>query len=297
MKINSAFLYPILISKILGIALIASSSKVQGQIISTFDTDRDGWTALDNQSGPTPTYKPTGGNSGGYIEMIDGVAGTATYFVAPAKFLGNRSTSYGATLKFDLQVSITPNSSTAGVQLIGGGTTLVRLLPTLPAVAPNWTSYSFKLDETENWRISSTTGPIATQAQIMTVLDSLTALRINGEYNTSAADGGGLDNVILEITPVGDLVIYNGISANGDVKNSFFKILNIELSTQTLNNTVTIFNRWGNEVYKQKNYDNKTNLFNGLNKNGDELPSGTYFYKIEFDNGQDSKTGYLLLKR
>jgi len=35
------------------------------QIISTFDTDRDGWTAIDNQSGPNPSYQATGGNPTG----------------------------------------------------------------------------------------------------------------------------------------------------------------------------------------------------------------------------------------
>ena len=38
-------------------------------------------------------------------------------------------------------------------------------------------------------------------------------------------------------------------------------------------------------------------LFKGLSDNGNELPSGTYFYKIEFSGGSPTKTGYLTLKR
>ncbi|MDZ7649729.1 MAG: laminin B domain-containing protein [Cytophagales bacterium] len=63
--------------------------------------------------------------------MFDGVAGTATFYNAPAKFLGDKSSSYGSLLKFDLQVNVTPNSNTAGARLIGGGITLVKLLSAL----------------------------------------------------------------------------------------------------------------------------------------------------------------------
>ncbi|MBX2942088.1 MAG: gliding motility-associated C-terminal domain-containing protein [Cyclobacteriaceae bacterium] len=268
----------------------------KGQIISTFDSDADGWTGIDNLTGSNPTYQSNGGNPGGYIEVVDGVQGTATYFNAPAKFLGNRSSSYGATLRFDLQVSITPNSSTAGVRLIGGGITLVKLLPDLPAVAPAWTSYTFKLDESEDWKIINTYGNIADAEDIKTVLGSLTAIGINGEYSTVADDGGGLDNVVLETTVVPDIEVYNGISPNNDSKNDSFKILNIDLSPDTQNNNVTIYNRWGDLVFETVNYDNTKNVFKGLNSSGDRLPSGIYFYKIEFASARESITGYLTLK-
>jgi hypothetical protein len=90
---------------------------------STFDTDIDGWSSIDSNTGATPAFQATGGNPGGFIQVFDGVGGTATFYVAPAKFLGNKSACYGGTLKFDLQVSITPNSSTAGVRLVGSGKT------------------------------------------------------------------------------------------------------------------------------------------------------------------------------
>jgi gliding motility-associated-like protein len=268
-----------------------------GQIISTFNSDADGWTTIDNLTGSNPTYQSSGGNPGGYIEVVDGVQGTATYFNAPAKFLGNRSSSYGATFQFDLQVSITPNSSTAGVRLMGGGITLVKLLPSFPAVAPAWTSYTFKLDESEGWRINNTSGNIADAEDIKTVLSSLTAIAINGEYSTSADDGGGLDNVVLETTVVPDIEVYNGISPNNDFKNDSFEILNIDLSPDTQNNIVSIYNRWGDLVFEAKNYDNTTNAFKGINSNGDRLPSGIYFYKIEFASARESITGYLTLKQ
>jgi hypothetical protein len=45
------------------------------------------------------------------------------------------------------------------------------------------------------------------------------------------------------------------------------------------------------------NYNNTTNVFRGLSDNGNELPSGTYFYQIVFNSGRKSESGYLTLKK
>lgn len=258
---------------------------------STFDADADGWTALDSNTGSTPAYQAAGGNPGGFIQVFDGVGGTATFYVAPAKFLGDKSAYYGGTLQFDLQVSVAPNSSTAGVRLSGGGITLVKLLTpefALPPVAPAWATYTFRLDESVAWRVTSTTGPLATAAQIQTVLTNLTELAINGEYSTAGADGGGLDNVSLIES---DVIVFNAVSPNNDLKNDYLRIDNLPEG-----NTVTIFNRWGTEVWKANNYNNTTVAFKGFSDAGSELPTGSYYYKI---TTQSKKTieGFLILKR
>jgi len=260
---------------------------------STFDTDADSWTALDSNTGSTPAYQSTGGNPGGFIQVFDGVGGTATFYVAPSKFLGNKSVYYGGALQFDLQVSVTPNSSTAGVRLTGSGLTLLKLLTpefTLPAIAPEWSSYSFKLDESVAWRVTSTTGPLATAEQIQTVLGNLTELAINGEYSTVGADGGGLDNVSLTGAQV---TVYNAVSPNNDLKNEYLRVDNIGLGE----NTVRIYNRWGDLVFETTNYNNDDRAFRGKDNNGNELPSGTYFYRIEFKSDRKPATGFLNLKR
>jgi len=52
----------------------------------------------------------------------------------------------------------------------------------------------------------------------------------------------------------------------------------------------------GSTVFEVDNYNN-TNIFKGLTNTGNELPSGTYFYKIEFASGRKTETGYLALKK
>ncbi len=96
---------------------------------------------------------------------------------------------------------------------------------------------------------------------------------------------------------VGIVVAYNGISANGDSKNAILLLKYIDVLEDTKKNTVSIYNRWGDRVFQIDDYDNASRAFSGKNSNGEDLPVGTYFYKIEYATGRKTQTGYLSLKR
>lgn len=87
-----------------------------------------------------------------------------------------------------------------------------------------------------------------------------------------------------------ELVIYDGISPNGDGLNDFFTIEGIEL----FENNLTIFNRWGVKVHEVKNYQNDWGgiATEGLlyNKN-EKLPVGTYFYVLRIKENNKSFAG------
>jgi gliding motility-associated-like protein len=102
---------------------------------------------------------------------------------------------------------------------------------------------------------------------------------------------------IVSIEVTGDVVAYNGLSPNGDDKNPFFILKYIDSLLETKSNKVSIFNRWGDLVWEGVNYDNTSVVFGGQNNNGNDLPTGTYFYKIEFTSAHPIITGYLSLKR
>jgi gliding motility-associated-like protein len=91
--------------------------------------------------------------------------------------------------------------------------------------------------------------------------------------------------------------VYNALSPNGDGKNEVFILAHIDVIEATKNNRVSIFNRWGDLVFDVDNYNNTTNVFVGKSNAGKELPSGTYFYRIEFGSGRKNESGYLSLKR
>lgn len=89
------------------------------------------------------------------------------------------------------------------------------------------------------------------------------------------------------------IIVFNAIAPNGFDLNRYMRIANLPTP-----NKVVIFNRWGDKVYEVDNYDDTQvgKRFAGLDINGNALPSGNYFYKIEVDK-KEVKTGYLSLKR
>ena len=99
------------------------------------------------------------------------------------------------------------------------------------------------------------------------------------------------------IKVVGDVIVYNAISPNGNDMNEVLFLEYVTILDEAKTNTVRIFNRWGEEVYSAQNYNNNNIAFKGLSTNGDVLPTGTYFYRIDFASGIPVKTGYFSLRR
>jgi gliding motility-associated-like protein len=95
-----------------------------------------------------------------------------------------------------------------------------------------------------------------------------------------------------------DAQLPTGISPNGDLINDEYFILNIDPELGVLpcawgeSNEIVIFNRWGNEVYRELNY---RNTWAGTNQNGEPLPEGTYFVVFTLDGKQYST--YIDLRR
>lgn len=92
--------------------------------------------------------------------------------------------------------------------------------------------------------------------------------------------------------PVEPVVVYTGISPNGDGANDTWRIEGIE---QFPDSEVQVFGRWGNRVFYQKGYNNQ-NGWDGRWE-GQDLPDGTYFYRIDLGNGAPPLSGYLQINR
>jgi gliding motility-associated-like protein len=97
--------------------------------------------------------------------------------------------------------------------------------------------------------------------------------------------------VLVKCSSDRKFVIYNALSPNGDGINDVFLIEGIE---DFPNNSVQIFNRWGNQVYSMKGYKNEWNGTWG--KRGEKLPDGTYFYIFNDGKGKNYN-GYLVIRR
>lgn len=107
---------------------------------------------------------------------------------------------------------------------------------------------------------------------------------------------GACAQKVIDIEVVGAVVVYNGLSPDGDGLNDFMLIKYIDVVEGASKNKVSIYNRWGDLVFEVNDYDNLSRVFTGNSSSGKELPSGTYFYKIDFSQGSPL-SGYITLKR
>ena len=84
------------------------------------------------------------------------------------------------------------------------------------------------------------------------------------------------------------LTVISGFSPDGDGVNDNFTILGIQ---NYPNNSLTIFNKWGETVFKQKGYNNN---WNGERMDGESIDAddSTYYYVL--DNGEgELLSGYV----
>jgi gliding motility-associated-like protein len=107
---------------------------------------------------------------------------------------------------------------------------------------------------------------------------------------------GACAQKVLDIDVVGAVKVFNGVTPDGDGINDYLYIQYLDVVEGAANNKVTILNRWGDIVFQIENYDNISRVFAGITDSGKELPSGTYFYKIDFA-GSKSINGFISLKR
>jgi len=132
----------------------------------------------------------------------------------------------------------------------------------------------------------------------LTIDYSSTAFAGTDEITIQVCDlSGECSQVVLQIEVDGEIIAFNGLSPNNDGFNDHFQIQNIQFLEPS--NNVTIYNRWGDKVFEMDNYnpDLPERRFEGRQNGGKELPSGVYFYKVEFSTSRPGLTGYLTLKR
>ncbi|KQB39789.1 gliding motility-associated C-terminal domain-containing protein [Flavobacterium aquidurense] len=113
-----------------------------------------------------------------------------------------------------------------------------------------------------------------------------------------------------KVLACGNVIVHNAFSPNGDGINDYFRIDSIDDITCYPENNVEIYNRWGILVFETDNYNNTTNAFDGTSrgrttvKQSDGLPTGTYFYIVNYKSldgnnllQNNKKDGYLYLSK
>jgi large repetitive protein len=112
--------------------------------------------------------------------------------------------------------------------------------------------------------------------------------------NGFAGDPNESIPTIIKIPDI-DLFVPEVITPNGDGKNDFFIIK----GTQGKSVSLVVFNRWGNKVYENGQYDNTwdgTPNAGGIIGDG-KLPQGTYYFIVEFSDGETKPIhGYVVIQ-
>ncbi len=114
-------------------------------------------------------------------------------------------------------------------------------------------------------------------------------------FTVVVTDGDGCtasDSVTVRLIP--GVEISSGFTPNNDGVNDRWIIDNIELFPESL---VSIFNRWGQLLYRQRAY-NAGNAWDGTYE-GQTLPVGTYYYTVELNDPRfpDPFTGPITIYR
>lgn len=107
------------------------------------------------------------------------------------------------------------------------------------------------------------------------------------EFLLTITDANGCETTRSHIVEGIGCSIQKGISPNNDGYNDYFDLEYIGVKK------LSIFNRYGQEVYTKSNYKKE---WNGQGKNGDELPTGTYYYVVERSAG-GTDTGWVYINR
>lgn len=170
-------------------------------------------------------------------------------------------------------------------------------------------SSSYELCESNNPTISDLTAEINETGEVTWYdsANSATALNNNARlvdgttyYATLISDNGCESSERLAVTVNLErcAIIPEAITPNDDNRNDTFSIGFLENDYPNFN--VTIFNRWGNAVYKGNastpEWDGTSNQSGSLGE--DVLPVGVYFYVIDFNDGStEPRQGKVYLNR
>ncbi len=112
-------------------------------------------------------------------------------------------------------------------------------------------------------------------AQTTAIAERLTS----GQYGVFVTDANGCEAFkIGEVQLGGECFTSKEIlSFNGNGKNTELIIR----CAERFDNTLKIFNRWGQMVFETQNYDN---TWSGISNDGEEVPEGGYFFVFEYDD-------------
>ena len=195
-----------------------------------------------------------------------------------------------------------------GIQTYNSGLQLTVLPENVQAVSTSW---HWEMDIQGTFSGSIVTLPVLPGDEALLTGDNVQAvvLEANSDMTLVTDLGNGLSSDQTQVRSndiaVGPYlllgselllvpVIHNIITPNGDEKNDYLIIDAVEAYAD--NNEVIILDRWGNEVYRQKNFRNYNVFDHPYDNSFDFLASGNYICILKYGDGQTLKQTITVLK-
>ena len=148
-----------------------------------------------------------------------------------------------------------------------------------------------------NWGVE---GDLFLEENDVLVIDSFSSISglFPGIYSVEIIDDMGCvieDSIEVKSNPNICLSIFKAFSPNDDNIHEFWEIENVHLYPEAV---VSIYDRNGTQVFRRRNYTNsEENAFGGKDENNQPRPSGTYYYIIDLQNGDDVFKGTVTIVR
>jgi hypothetical protein len=176
---------------IAGMFCLFGGASAEADIVSTFDSGAEGWTAVDPTGDYTSTWQSSGGNPGGYLlgSESDPLGGTG-YFIAPSNWLGDLSAYAGGTLSYDLKVIEGTDYFNDADVIISGGGSSASWTPDINPVGDGWFTFQVQLTQAN-----------FTGGNLASILSNVSEIQLRGEF-ISGAEEEGFDNVRLAASGV-----------------------------------------------------------------------------------------------
>jgi len=156
---------------------------------SNFSTGSEDWTLRSNGRFTEPTWN----SAEGQIEKFFNIGSGVGYFVAPREYYGDFSDAFGGTLRFDLGSSFVTNKPSPLVIITSPLGELTFGNNEQPGRGEK--AYTLLLDSRTSWMLQGE-NRLATDEEIMMILEVMAGLEIRGDFQANSARARGwLDNV------------------------------------------------------------------------------------------------------
>ncbi|MFT4740188.1 MAG: gliding motility-associated-like protein/uncharacterized repeat protein (TIGR01451 family), partial [Marivirga sp.] len=259
------------------------------------DDDGDGVPTVDEDidGDGDPTNDDTDGDGiPDYLDAIDNKTGSADLEII-------KTVSEGPYLSGE-QVVYTLIIKNNGPDMATAVTVFENLSFDLVFIKAEATSGSYN-DSNGEWAVGSLLNGQIDSLLITAEINNTGIIVNEAEIVGFETDSDMSNNVseLISIEVMDEFEVTSGFSPNGDGNNDVWQIKGIENYPE---NNVKVFNRWGNEVFSVKGYNNTNNGWTGEVKSslvlsGTDVPDGTYFYLIDLGDGSKPLTGHITIKR